>query len=110
MECMTNNDKLIRELTVKINKIFHSSEFIDKYCNKFKFAPNGMTLDIDECFTPTLVVKHYGYNSSSNTGLSIYDDLGDYDIGNEKFTDSQFEFVINYFKENEPDIYRYFNI
>lgn len=106
---------LERQLTVEINKIFRSKEFNSAYCSKFKFAPNGMTLDIsksysnDEKFNVILLVKHYGYESSS-TGLSIYDDLSDYDVGKEEFSEEQFNFVLNYFKINHPDIYKYFNI
>lgn len=107
-------DTLERRLTVQINKIFRSFEFNHYYCVKFKWAPTGMTLnlirteDIDK-FKVELIVKHYGYESSS-TGLDIYDDLLDYEVGKEEFTKEQNKFVLDYFKEKHPDIYQYFDV
>lgn len=109
---------LEKKLTVEINKVFHSYDFNQAFCEKFNYAPSGMTLDITEDlsrlglnrFTPVLAIKHYGYESSSNSGLTIYDDLLDYDVGNYTFTDEHLQFVLEYFKHNYPDIYKYFNI
>lgn len=109
---------LEKKLTVEINKVFHSFDFNQAFCEKFNYAPSGMTLNITEDFsrlginrfTPTLMVKHYGFESSSNNGLDIYSDLLDYDVGHENFSDEQIKFVLDYFKHNYPNIYKYFNI
>jgi hypothetical protein len=99
-------------LTVQINKICYSPEFNKYYCNKYKFAPSGMTLDIwekdDGKFNSALVAKKYGYNSST-TGYSEYEDLSDYTINPYDFTDEQYEYVLKYFKDNYPDIYNNLN-
>ena len=99
-------------LTVQINKICYSPEFNKYYCNKYKFAPSGMTLDIWEGdngkFNSALVAKQYGYNSFT-TGYSEYEDLSDYTINPYDFTDEQYEYVLKYFKDNHPEIYKYLN-
>ena len=74
-----------------------------------------MTLDIwkeypdDKKFRIALVTKKYGIESQS-TGLDVYDDLDDFDTGPEEFTQEQYEFVLDYFEKNYPDIYKYFDV
>jgi len=103
-----------RQLIVKLNKICRSDDFLRRFLYEFHFAPAGMTIhpkpiDGTEFFEPILVCKKYGYESSS-TGLDIYDDLDDYEVGEADFTDEQIKFVLDYFKLYYPEIYSQFKI
>ena len=98
-------------LTVKINKIFKSSDFNKYYCSKYKFSPSGMTFELNEKdngkFEPVLVVKKYGIESST-TGLNEFEDLNDYIIENFDFSNDQYLYVLKYFMEEYPEIYSRF--
>lgn len=96
------------KLTVEINKIFRSEHFTKRWCMLFNYLPSDTTLDLsmreDGNFDAYLAVKHYGYESSS-TGLSEYDDLGDYEYGLYNFTPQMKMFVKNYFRTRFKSIY-----
>jgi len=96
------------KLTVEVNKIFRSEHFTKRWCMLFNYLPSDTTLDLswreDGNFDAYLTIKHYGYESSS-TGLSEYDDLGDYDYGLYNFTPQMTMFVKNYFRTRFKRIY-----
>lgn len=67
--------------------------------------PRGETEEAKKCFYLALVIREYGYESSSNRGTSIYDDLGDFTSGKYDFTEEHRATVLEYFKTHKPELY-----
>jgi hypothetical protein len=68
-------------------------------------APCGETVEAKKCCYLALVIREYGYESSSNRGTSIYDDLGDFSHGRYEFTKEHRDTVLEYFKTRKPELY-----
>ena len=101
-----------RELQVELNKVCFSSDFKFFFTSKHHMCPNGMTISVvgepDEDkkgFYLALVIHEYGYESSSNRGTSIYDDLQDFHPGKFDFTEEHLATVLEYFKTRKPELY-----
>ena len=76
------------ELQVALNKVCFSTDFKMFFSTRHHLCPRGMTIGVEgdpkgeteqakKCFYLALVIREYGYDSSSNRGTSIYDDLQD---------------------------------
>ena len=105
-----------RELQVALNKVCFSSDFKMFFTSRHHFCPRGMTISVvgepkgeteqaKECFYLALVIREYGYDSSSNRGTSTYDDLQDFRPGSYDFTDEHLATVLEYFKTRKPELY-----
>lgn len=105
-----------RELQVALNKVCFSSDFKFFFMSRHHFCPRGMTIGVTgdpqgeteeakKRFYLALVIREYGYESSSNRGTSIYDDLQDFAPGRFDFTEEHLTTVLEYFKTHKPDIY-----
>ena len=103
-------------LQVAFNKVCFSSDFKMFFTAKHHFCPSGMTIGVTgeprgeteeakKCFYLALVIREYGYDSSSNSGTSIYDDLGDFTSGAFDFTKEHRATVLEYFKTRKPELY-----
>ena len=106
------NEMNNRELQVALNKVCFSSDFKFFFTAKHHFCPQGMTVSVvgepDEAkkgFYLALVIREYGYESSSNRGTSIYDDLEDFKPGAYDFTEEHLATVLEYFKTRKPELY-----
>ncbi|GEM_PF-1897480 len=102
------------KMTVKVNKICRRFEFTKYFCGKFSFCPSGLTLDLENAenglFRVRLMIKHYGYEGNT-TGLDEYDDLSDYEIDYRyTLTGEHLDHVLEYFRENYPEIYSRFDL
>ena len=104
------------ELQVALNKVCFSSDFKMFFTTRHHMCPRGMTIGVTgeprgkteeakKCFYLALVIRYYGYDSSSNRGTSIYDDLGDFRHGNYEFTEEHLTTVLDYFKTHKPELY-----
>jgi len=101
-----------RELQVALNKVCFSSDFKFFFTSKHHMCPNGMTISVvgepDEDkkgFYLALVIREYGYESSSNRGTSIYDDLQDFRPGSYDFTEEHLDTVFEYFKTRKSELF-----
>lgn len=105
-----------RELQVELNKVCFSGDFRRFYASRHRFCPGDMTINVegdpqgetDEAkkhFYLALVIRHYGYDSSSNKGTSLYDDLQDYIPGAYDFSQEELDTVLEYFKTRKPELY-----
>ena len=56
-------------------------------------------------FYLALVIREYGYESSSNKGTAKYDDLEDFKPGKFDFTEEHLDTVLEYFKTRKPELY-----
>jgi hypothetical protein len=110
------NELSNRELQVALNKVCFSTDFKFFFIERHHFCPSGMTIGVTgeprgeteeakKCFYLALVIREYGYDSSSNRGTSIYDDLGDYTSGSYDFTEEHRATVLEYFKTRKPELY-----
>jgi hypothetical protein len=68
-------------------------------------APCGETVEAKKCCYLALVIREYGYESSSNRGTSIYDDLQDFRSGSYDFNEEHLTTVLEYFKTRKPELY-----
>ena len=98
---------------IALNHIFYSDKFRFAYTAKFRFCPSGLTMECctdEEDKTPVqfaVYVKKYGYESLSNNGFE-YSDMMDYEIdyyNDNKLTEEQKEFCVEYIKEVDPELY-----
>lgn len=95
---------------VYFNRLFRKAEFATFLLKYVKHIPSGLTIEVVKdqdgnvkCFV--LCTKHYGYEHSYNTGLSEFSDLTDY-VGGDRITDTTLaQAVLDYFKENDNEIY-----
>lgn len=101
-----------RELQVALNKVCFSSDFKFFFTSKHHMCPNGMTISVvgapeisKKSFYLALVIRHYGYDHSSNRGTSIYDDLQDFTTGKFDFIEEHLATVLEYFKTQKPKLY-----
>lgn len=105
-----------RELQVELNIVCHSGNFRRFFSSRHLYCPNDMTISVvgdpqgetaeaKKNFYLALVIRHYGYDSSSNKGTSLYDDLEDYYPGSYNFTQDQLDTVLEYFKTYKPELY-----
>lgn len=110
------NELSNRELQVALNKVCFSSDFKMFFTKRHHVCPRGMTIGVTgeprgeteeakKCFYLALVIREYGYDSLSNRGTSIYDDLGDFTSGKYDFTEDHRATVLEYFKTRKPDLY-----
>ena len=104
------------ELQVALNKVCFSSDFKFFFTERHHVCPRNMTISVvgeprgetaeaKKCFYLALVIREYGYESSSNRGTSIYDDLQDYMPGKYDFTNAHQETVLEYFRTRKPELY-----
>lgn len=100
-------DKEINEINLRINKICFGQDFVKYFTDKFKFCPNGLTVDFYEDITKseryilTPCIKIYGYEHSCNNGVSEYSDASDFEYGNFNLTGEMYAYVLNYFNNDE---------
>ena len=105
-----------RALQVELNKVCFSSDFKMFFTSRHHMCPRGMTIGVvgdpqgetdqaKKCFYLALVIREYGYDSSSNKGTSIYDDLGDFMSGKYDFTEQHLATVLEYFRTRKPELY-----
>lgn len=110
------NELSNRELQVALNKVCFSSDFKMFFTARHHFCTRGMTIGVTgeprgeteeakKCFYLALVIREYGYDSSSNRGTSIHDDLGDFSSGSYDFTEEHRATVLEYFKTRKPELY-----
>lgn len=102
----TNNE--LNDLMLKVNRICFGDRFKTKFVETFKYLPTGLTYHIEDinnqlCFT--LMIKHYGYESWVNNGITEFSDAYDFDIGKGNITNEMKEFVKEYFFHYEPIFY-----
>lgn len=120
------NELNTSELQVALNKVCFSSDFKMFFTSKHHYCPNGMTIGVVDCsqegnkelidadaaaqnkkdYFMALVIRKYGYDSSSNRGTSIYDDLSDFISEPHDFTNEELDTVIEYFKTRKPELYK----
>jgi hypothetical protein len=105
-----------RQLQVALNKVCFSSDFKFFFTERHHVCPRGMTIGVTgdprgetveakKCFYLALVIREYGYESSSNRGTSIYDDLQDFRSGSYDFNEEHLATVLEYFKTRKPELY-----
>ena len=110
------NELSKNELQVALNKVCFSTDFKMFFTTRHHLCPRGMTIAVEgdpkgeteqakKCFYLALVIREYGYDSSSNRGTSIYDDLQDFYSGSYNFTGEHLETVLEYFKTRKPELY-----
>ena len=110
------NELSNRELQVALNKVCFSSDFKFFFIERHHYCPSDMTISVvgeprgetaeaKKCFYLALAIREYGYDSSSNRGTSIYDDLGDYTTGRFDITQEHLDTVLEYFKTRKPELY-----
>lgn len=99
-----NND-----LTIALNRICFSSDFRIYFSSQFARTPNGLTIgvsgDSKDDYRLFLDIRIYGYDHSSNNGISKYSDAYDFYTDHFVFTDEHLNTVIEYFKTRKPDFY-----
>ena len=110
------NELSHRELQLALNKVCYSQDFKAFFVSKHHMCPNDMTIsvvgeprgeteDAKKGFYLALVIRHYGYEDSSNKGISRYDDLQDFYPGNFDFTEEHLATVLEYFRTRKPELY-----
>jgi hypothetical protein len=96
-------------LTVALNKVCFSSDFKMFFTARHGICPSGLTVGVEgeseDNYLLFLDIRHYGYESSSNRGTSIYDDLQDYMPGKLDFTEEHLNTVKEYFMTRKPELY-----
>lgn len=102
-------DKQINDINLRINRICFGKEFIDYFTEKFKFCPNGLTVDFYKdigegsnaryVFTPC--IKIYGYEHASNNGVSEFTDASDFEYGDFTLTAEMRIHILKYFNNDE---------
>ena len=97
------------ELTLSLNRICFSSDFRIYFSSRHTRTPNGFTIGVsgetknDYCLF--LDIRIYGYDHSSNNGISKYSDAYDFYTDHFDFTDEHLNTVIEYFKNRKPEFY-----
>ena len=110
------NELSNRELQLALNKECYSQDFKAFFVSKHHMCPNDMTISVvgeprgeteetKKGFYLALVIRHYGYEDSSNKGISKYDDLQDFYPGNFDFTEDHLATVLEYFRTRKPELY-----
>ena len=110
------NELSNRDLQLALNRVCFSQDFRFFFISKHHYCPDGMTLVVEgdplgetqeakKHFSLSLLIRHYGYDSLSNKGTSICDDLQDYYPGKFDFTSDHLDTVLEYFKTNKPELY-----
>ena len=106
------NESKQNQLQLALNKVCFGQDFRFFFLYKHHFCPDGMTIAVvgepqesKEGYYLALVIRHYGYDDSSNRGISKYDDLQDFYSGNFDFTKEHLATVLEFFKTNKPDLY-----
>ena len=101
--------KFNNNLTVALNKVCFSSDFKMFFTSRHGLCPNGLTIGVEgeseDNYLLFLEIRHYGYESSSNRGTSVYDDLQDYKPEKFDFTEEQLNTVKEYFMTRKPEFY-----
>lgn len=104
------------QLQLALNKVCYSQDFRAFFVSRHHACPNDMTIgvvgdpqgeaeDAKKSFYLALVIRHYGYEDSSNRGISQYDDLQDFYPGKFDFTKEHLTTVLEYFKAYKPELY-----
>ena len=110
------NELSNRELQLALNKVCYSQDFKAFFVSKHHMCPSDMTISVvgeprgeteeaKKGFYLALVIRHYGYEDSSNKGISRYDDLQDFYPGNFDFTEEHLATVLEYFRTRKPELY-----
>jgi len=110
------NESNRQKLQLALNKVCFSQDFKFFFISKHHFCPDGMTISVvgdpqgepeivKNSFYLALEIRHYGYEDSSNKGISKYDDLEDYQLGKFDFTKEHLDTVIDYFKTFKPELF-----
>ena len=110
------NELSNRELQLALNKVCYSQDFKAFFVSKHHMCQSDMTISVvgeprgeteeaKKCFYLALVIRHYGYEFSSNKGISKYDDLQDFHPGKFDFTEEHRATVLEYFKTRKPELY-----
>ena len=85
------------ELTLSLNRICFSSDFRIYLSSRNTRTPNGFTIGVsgetknDYCLF--LDIRIYGYDHSSNNGISKYSDAYDFYTDHFDFTDEHFDSI-----------------
>ena len=97
------------ELTLSFNRICFSSDFKIYFSSRNTRTPRGLTIgvsgDSKNNYKLFLDIRLYGYDHSSNNGISKYSDMYDFYTEYFEFTDEHLNTVIEYFKTRKPDFY-----
>ena len=110
------NELKNNELQLALNRVCYSQDFKTFFTSRHHVCPNGMTISVvgdpqgdtqeaKKCFYLALVIRHYGYEDSSNRGISKYDDMKDFYPGKYDFTEKHRSTVLEYFKAHKPELY-----
>ena len=110
------NEMNRKELQVALNVVCFSGNFRRFFSSRHLYCPHDMTIavvgdpegetaDAKKRFYLALVIRNYGYDSSSNKGTSLYDDLQDFLPESYDFTQEELETVLEYFKTYKPELY-----
>jgi hypothetical protein len=110
------NELSNRELQLALNKVCYSQDFKFYFMEKHHFCPSDMTIAVTgeprgeteeakKNFYLALVIREYGYEDSSNRGISKYDDLQDFHSGDFDFTEEHLATVLEYFRTRKPELY-----
>jgi len=98
-------DKRMEKLNdVYFNRLFRKPDFLSYLLKYSNYLPSGLTIDTSSD-KYILCIKHYGYFSSSNKGLSEYDDLSDYISGDAEINPEIVKGILEYFSDNNPEIF-----
>ena len=99
-----NND-----LTIALNRVCFSSDFRIYFTSKYGYCPNGLTIGVKgkskDDYHLFLTIRHYGYDHSSNNGISEFSDAYDFYPERFDFTDEHLNTVIEYFKTRKQEFY-----
>ena len=97
------------ELTLSFNRICFSSDFKIYFSSRNTRTPRGLTIgvsgDSKNNYKLFLDIRLYGYDHSSNNGISKYSDMYDFYTEYFEFTDEHLNTVIEYFKTRKPEFY-----
>lgn len=97
------------ELTLSFNRICFSSDFKIYFSSLNTRTPRGLTIgvsgDSKNNYKLFLDIRLYGYDHSSNNGISKYSDMYDFYTEYFEFTDEHLNTVIEYFKTRKPEFY-----
>ncbi len=105
-----------RQLQLALNKVCYTQDFKFFFTSRHGMCPSDMTISVvgdpqgeraeaKQRFYLALVIRHYGYEDSSNRGISKYDDLEDFRSGSYEFTEAHRASVLEYFKTHKPELY-----
>lgn len=102
-------NKFSRDLTLALNKVCFSQDFKFFFTSRHSHCPDGLTIGVEgeskDDYRLFLTIRHYGYENSSNRGVSKYDDMLDFYPGKFDFTEDHLETVLEYFKTRKPELY-----